>query len=277
MSYKVVKLVFDGYIGPGGSDMLVLVAMAEWCGDDGRCHPSIDSIAKKARLSHSQAQRVVRRLINAGWVTVIGNAAGGAPGSTCRYQLATERLATGSASATPTDRTDAAPTGSVDATGSASAAGSAHAADGSHGCGETGSAGATQTVIEPSENRQSTVGQVKPDRLPACPIQKIVDAYNALLPELPRAKVLAAKRERLIRSRWQWVLTDKRENGSRRATTADEALRWFGGFFERARENDFIMGRTACGAGHESWRADLDYLMSDKGLTQVVEKTGSAP
>ncbi|WOP14580.1 hypothetical protein [Ottowia sp. SB7-C50] len=154
------------------------------------------------------------------------------------------------------------------------ATGSAGAAEGPHGCGETGSAGATQTVIEPSENRQSKVGQGKPDRLPPCPVEKIKDAYNAILPELPQAETLATARRRIIQNRWNWVLSDKRGNGTRRATTAADALRWFEGFFTRARENDFIMGRTARGAGHENWQAGIDYLLSDRGLTQVIEKTG---
>jgi hypothetical protein len=121
----------------------------------------------------------------------------------------------------------------------------------------------------------SKVDQAKPDRLPPCPVQKIAETYNDALPELPRVRLTTGKRERLIRRRWQWVLTDKRDDGTLRATTADEGLQWFKNFFRRAQENDFIMGRTARGIGHESWRADFDYLLSDRGLTQVIEKTGA--
>ena len=143
MSIKVSDLVWGGgYTGNGGSDMLVLLALADWSNDAGGCWPSMQSIAMRTKLSRSQAQRVVHRLMDGGWLKVTGNAFGGAPGATCRFQLAIDRLRTGSASATPTGSTDA--TGSVDATGRT------HAADGSQGCGETGSAGATQTVIEPS-------------------------------------------------------------------------------------------------------------------------------
>lgn len=137
-----MNLVWQGYTGQGGSDMLVLVALADWADNDGRCFPSMNAIGKRVKLSRSQAQRVVHRLVDSGWVTVAGNALGGAPGSSCRFQLAVERMATGS--------TDATPTGSTGATGSAHATGSTDAADGSHGCGETGSTGATLTIIEPS-------------------------------------------------------------------------------------------------------------------------------
>jgi hypothetical protein len=33
------------------------------------------------------------------------------------------------------------------------------------------------------------------------------------------------------------------------------------------------MGRGKRSAGHEGWQCDLDFLMSDKGLKAVVEKT----
>jgi hypothetical protein len=44
-------------------------------------------------------------------------------------------------------------------------------------------------------------------------------------------------------------------------------------YFERAQKNDFLMGRTPRSAEHTNWRCDLDFLLSDKGLVQVIEKT----
>jgi hypothetical protein len=48
---------------------------------------------------------------------------------------------------------------------------------------------------------------------------------------------------------------------------------WLKRFFEQARASDFLMGRGKRSAGHEGWQCDLDFLMSDKGLKAVVEKT----
>lgn len=140
MSIRIMSLVWDSYPG-AGSELLTLLAMADWSDDNGRCWPSIASISKKTRLSRSQAQRTVHRLIDTGFVGVTGNETGGAPGSTRQYRIRLDRL-TGSIGATPTGR--------MDATGSAGATGSTHAQEGSHGCTETGSTHATQTVIEPS-------------------------------------------------------------------------------------------------------------------------------
>lgn len=144
MSIRVMSRVWDDFPG-GGSELLALLALADWSDDDGRCYPSIASISRKARLSRSQAQRLVHSLIDQGFVTVTDNINGGAPGSTRKYKIVLDRL---------TGRVDATPTGRISATGSAHATGRTHAQDGSHPCGETGSAHATLTVIEPSVNRQ---------------------------------------------------------------------------------------------------------------------------
>lgn len=147
-----------------GSALLVALALADWADDSGRCYPSTSSVARKARLSRSQAQRVLKSLEDAGVVTVEANAAGGRPGQTKRLRLRIDRLTkpskTGSADATPTDSTSA--TGSADATGSAGAA------DGSHGRAETGSTDATQTVIDPSLTVKGKAERVKrePAELP---------------------------------------------------------------------------------------------------------------
>lgn len=113
------------------------------------------------------------------------------------------------------------------------------------------------------------------NRVPDCPYDDIVKAYHELLPELPPVRVLkpASKRAKAILELWKWVLTSSKSDGGRRATTVQEGVQWMRGYFQRARDNDFIMGRTPRGAGHENWEADIDYLCSEKGMKQVIEKT----
>ncbi|MER2539914.1 MAG: helix-turn-helix domain-containing protein [Azonexus sp.] len=110
-----------------------MLALADWSDDNGKCYPSMSSIAKKVRLSKSQAQRVVHGLIDDGFLKVTANALGGSPTQTRNYRIVLDRL-----------------TGSAHATGSVCATGRTHAAEGSHPCGGRGSAHATQTVSEPS-------------------------------------------------------------------------------------------------------------------------------
>jgi hypothetical protein len=109
--------------------------------------------------------------------------------------------------------------------------------------------------------------------IPACNCEGIVNAYHDKLPMLPTVKAITGARKKAMLKRWQWVLTERRDDGSTRAADAAAALDWFARFFERAQHNDFIMGRTPRSPGHENWRADLDFLLSDKGLLQVLEKT----
>lgn len=113
------------------------------------------------------------------------------------------------------------------------------------------------------------------DRLPACPFDEIVAVYHEVLPELPGVRVMkkGGDRHKAVANLWQWVLTSTRTGGVRRASNREEGLAWIRDYFTRARSNDFIMGREARGAGHESWEADLDYLCSERGMKRVIEKT----
>lgn len=133
MSIKAMTRIWDDFPGGGGSELLALLALADWSDDEGYSWPSIQSVANKTRLSRSQAQRVLHGLRDAGFVTVVANAQGGKPGATCRYKINFDAM-----------------TGRTHATGSVHATGRTHAQDGSHGCTKRGSADATQTVIEPS-------------------------------------------------------------------------------------------------------------------------------
>ncbi|GHU35449.1 hypothetical protein AGMMS50256_30690 [Betaproteobacteria bacterium] len=130
MSILVLAKVWKDYPGVGGSEMLALLALADWSDDEGQCWPSMSAIATKTRLSRSQAQRIVHGLIADGYLFVLGNADGGKPGSTRQYKINLDAL-----------------TGRMDATGSAHATGRTDAAEGSHGCAETGRMDATQTVM----------------------------------------------------------------------------------------------------------------------------------
>lgn len=111
------------------------------------------------------------------------------------------------------------------------------------------------------------------DPVPACPFDDIVRLYNETLPELPKVIVAGKGRKRSIGAFWTWVLTSKKSDGERRAATADQGLTWISKYFERVRDNDFLMGRTAPGKGHEGWRCTLDFLVTEKGLRQVIERT----
>ena len=112
--------------------------------------------------------------------------------------------------------------------------------------------------------------------LPACELQSVVDLYHEALPELPAVRLMNDSRKRAISSMWKFVLTSKKSDNTPRATTGDEAKEWLKGYFLRARENDFLMGRSSKASGHEGWVCDFDFLLSEKGKKQVIEKTQAA-
>jgi hypothetical protein len=92
MSISVMTKVWECPDVGGGSELLALLALADWSDDDGRCWPSIKSVSKKIRLQPRQAQRVVHQLIEDGFLSVIGNMNGGAPGMSRQYRINLKRL-----------------------------------------------------------------------------------------------------------------------------------------------------------------------------------------
>ena len=109
-----------------------------------------------------------------------------------------------------------------------------------------------------------------------CPYEAIVDLYHSKLTDLPRVKLMSESRQRALRKLWGWILSSTKANGERRAVDAAGALAWLGDYFDLASTNDFLMGRGERSGSHANWRADLDFLLSEKGMRHVIEKTEAA-
>jgi hypothetical protein len=114
-----------------------------------------------------------------------------------------------------------------------------------------------------------------PDKQATCPTEKIVQLYNQTLHELPSVKLMTDKRKKAISKFWRFVMTSKKSDGQPRAENSEQALDWIEAYFLRVLENDFLMGKTGRTGEHSKWQCDLDYLLTDKGMTQVIEKTRS--
>ena len=66
-----MSLVWDT-AAVGGSELLVLLAMADYANDDGTSiYPSVKSLAKRARLSEDQTRRIIHKLIADGVVELV--------------------------------------------------------------------------------------------------------------------------------------------------------------------------------------------------------------
>lgn len=242
MSIRVMSLIWDAYPGGGGSELLALLALADWSDDEGRCWPAVAAIAEKARLSRSQAQRVVHGLIGSGFVLVEGNEYGGKPGATRQYRINLKAM-----------------TGRTGATGSVRATGSADAQEGSHGCAKRGRTGATQTISEPSVHVKVIADEplVSSKAAGPCPHQDIINLYHQALPSGRQVKVWNNTREAKLRARWKEEA--KRQN-----------LDWWSKFFGYIAESDFLTGKTSS-PGRKPFELDLEWIVTPANFVKIVE------
>lgn len=85
-------LVWENF-NRGGSEKLAMLALADWCNDEGgSLHPSISAIAKKINVSDKQARRIIHTFIEDGYLTVMANYNGGDPGQSRYYKLNIKKL-----------------------------------------------------------------------------------------------------------------------------------------------------------------------------------------
>lgn len=71
MSIKVMNAVWDS-ADCSGSELLILLALADFCDDYGQnAYPSMTTLGQKARLSESQARRVVQSLVKKELVEIV--------------------------------------------------------------------------------------------------------------------------------------------------------------------------------------------------------------
>jgi len=181
LSIRVMDLVWKRFPG-SGSELLVLLACADWGNDQGgRIYPSVKALSTKIRVTEGQARRVLHGLIDGGWVHVVGNANGGRPGMTRQYQIDMAKLASSPVIGGVTTGADETP--SDDATPGA------YARDGLHGrqggvapVHKTGGVDASLTV-------KRTV--IEPPREPLTPRARAQTVVAASLPFWLDAKAWA--------------------------------------------------------------------------------------
>ena len=124
-----------------------------------------------------------------------------------------------------------------------------------------------QPAIPETEGETESEEGKPSSRSAPCPYDEIVSLYMECLPTLPRVIVSNTKRRSLMKKRWSWILTSTKQDGTRRAEDKEQALDWLRSYFERVSTNPFLMGDNDRG-----WKADIDYLMEDRGLKSVIER-----
>jgi uncharacterized protein YdaU (DUF1376 family) len=87
----------------------------------------------------------------------------------------------------------------------------------------------------------------------AVPYSAIVDLYHETLSELAQVKLITSKRKAAIRQRHNSIM--------------DKSLDNWRAYFEAVLQSDFLMGRIP----DKDWRADFDFLISERAATGVIE------
>jgi hypothetical protein len=242
----------------GGTHKLVLLSLADWADDEGgRVFPSNGAVARKCGISRPHAVRILRDLVVEGYLAIVANSAGGAPGATKQYRLVLEQL-TGSPDGT--GKTD--DTGIADDTGSAGDTGIARDKGGVSPVLWRGIAGDTQTVI----NHQGTVNTGKPrakapvasPAVDPCPHEQIVDSYHRALPMCPRVRLWTKARRTALATRW-------------REDPARQQLAWWTELFGYVAQSEFLTGHAQTAAGRPPFLADLEWLIRPANLVKVIE------
>lgn len=83
MSIRIMSQVWEN--GPANrSELLVMLALADFANDEGECWPAVGTIAKKVRMTERGVQKIVGRLVNAGRLSVL---AGGGRRNSNLYRI----------------------------------------------------------------------------------------------------------------------------------------------------------------------------------------------
>lgn len=90
-----MNAVFERYPFGGNEGMLAL-ALADHAHDDGsNIWPSLDLLAHKAKMSRSTVQRLLRKMLERGWLEVVRKGGGGGRGDTAEYRICRAWIAGG--------------------------------------------------------------------------------------------------------------------------------------------------------------------------------------
>lgn len=255
MSIKVMSRVWEAS-QHRGTDLLMLLALADFSDDAGNSYPAVGTLAAKCRMQSRNAGYILKALQASGELEVRANEG---PKGTNRYRIVLEsRLRVPVASdAEVQHRARAQRLAGVQSRADSPAIQRnphlQHVAD------------------EPSLNHQepSVPATSSPRGLPECPHRELIDLFVTKVTDLPKPRVelwTGSASSKDLAARWKWVLSARRASGDRYATDRDQALAWFGRFFDTVAGSDFLTGRDG------KWSAcNLQWLVKPRNFAKVVE------
>lgn len=103
----------------------------------------------------------------------------------------------------------------------------------------------------------------KPGEIP-CPHRRIIEAYEAILPELPRVRVWRAQQAADLRARWREKLREGKFSDE------ESGVDYFRRFFGYVRRSEFLMGRRS-GRDGRTFRNCLAWMVKAKNFDGIVD------
>lgn len=103
----------------------------------------------------------------------------------------------------------------------------------------------------------------RPGEIP-CPHKRIIEAYEAILPELPRVRVWRAQQATDLRARWREKLREGKFSDE------ESGVDYFRRFFGYVRRSEFLMGRRS-GRDGRTFRNCLAWMVKAKNFDGIVD------
>jgi hypothetical protein len=125
-------------------------------------------------------------------------------------------------------------------------------------------------LLDDCDGNGEVTGERSVKGVPACPVQQIVDLYQATMIQNPRVRVLDDARKKSIRARWNQAAV-LHGVGPFGYSTGREGLAAWKTFFEICAASDFLTGKSKPLPGKPPFVADIDFLMSPSGFKKCLE------
>ena len=103
----------------------------------------------------------------------------------------------------------------------------------------------------------------RPGEIP-CPHKRIIEAYEAILPELPRVRVWRAQQASDLRARWREKLREGKFSDE------ESGVDYFRRFFGYVRRSEFLMGRRS-GRDGRTFRNCLAWMVKARNFDGIVD------
>lgn len=103
----------------------------------------------------------------------------------------------------------------------------------------------------------------RPGEIP-CPHKRIIEVYEAILPELPRVRVWRAQQAADLRARWREKLREGKFSDE------ESGVDYFRRFFGYIRRSEFLMGRRS-GRDGRTFRNCLAWMVKAKNFDGIVD------